>query len=52
MSAAVDSIRIVVTIVGLGVAARVLADRLRIPSVVFLILAGVTDGPEVVFRYA
>ena len=46
MSAAVDIIQIVVTIMGLGVAAQVLADRLRIPSVVFLILAGVIVGPE------
>jgi NhaP-type Na+/H+ or K+/H+ antiporter len=46
MSAAVDIIRIVVTIMGIGVAAQVLADRLRIPSVVFLILAGVVVGPE------
>jgi len=46
MSAAVDIIQIVVTIMGLGVAAQVLADRLRIPSVVFLIVAGVIVGPE------
>ncbi|WP_267643362.1 cation:proton antiporter domain-containing protein [Haloarchaeobius amylolyticus] len=46
MSAAVDLIQIVVTIMGLGVAAQVLADRLRIPSVVFLILSGVLVGPE------
>ncbi|WP_318570572.1 cation:proton antiporter [Salinigranum marinum] len=46
MSAAVDIIQIVVTIMGLGVAAQVLADRLRIPSVVFLIFAGVIVGPE------
>jgi NhaP-type Na+/H+ or K+/H+ antiporter len=46
MSAAVDLIQIVVTIMGLGVTAQVLADRLRIPSVVFLILAGVAVGPE------
>ena len=46
MSAAVEIIQIVVTIMGLGVAAQVLADRLRIPSVVFLILAGVVVGPD------
>ena len=46
MSAAVDIIQVVVTIMGLGVAAQVLADRLRIPSVVLLILAGVIVGPE------
>ncbi|MEF8857202.1 MAG: cation:proton antiporter [Haloplanus sp.] len=31
---------------GLGVAAQVLADRLAVPSVLFLILAGVAVGPE------
>jgi NhaP-type Na+/H+ or K+/H+ antiporter len=41
MSAAVETIGIVVTIVGVGVGAQVLADRLRVPSVVFLVLAGV-----------
>jgi len=46
MSSAIDTIRIVVTITGLGVVAQVLADRLRIPSVLFLILAGVVVGPE------
>lgn len=34
------------TILGLGVAAQVLADRLEIPSVLFLILAGIAVGPE------
>ena len=43
---AVDIIGIVVTIMGVGVAAQVLADRLRIPSVLFLVLAGVVVGPE------
>jgi NhaP-type Na+/H+ or K+/H+ antiporter len=46
VSTAVDAVQIVVTIMGLGVAAQVLGDRLRIPSVVFLILAGVAVGPE------
>ena len=46
MSAAVETIGIVVTIVGVGVAAQALADRLRVPSVVFLILAGVVVGPD------
>nr|WP_282594376.1 cation:proton antiporter [Halorientalis brevis] len=36
----------VVTIMGLGVASQVIADRLRVPSVLFLILAGVIVGPE------
>jgi NhaP-type Na+/H+ or K+/H+ antiporter len=39
-------IPLVVTILGLGVAAQVLADRLEIPSVLFLILAGIAVGPE------
>ena len=39
-------IPLVVTILGLGVAAQVLADRLEVPSVVFLILAGIAVGPE------
>ncbi len=39
-------ITVVVTILGLGVAAQILADRLRVPSVIFLILAGVAVGPE------
>ncbi|SDN44414.1 NhaP-type Na+/H+ or K+/H+ antiporter [Haloarchaeobius iranensis] len=39
-------ITLVVTILGLGVAAQVLADRLEIPSVLFLILAGILVGPE------
>jgi NhaP-type Na+/H+ or K+/H+ antiporter len=40
-------IAIVAAIVGIGVVAQILADRFRIPSVVFLILAGVVLGPEV-----
>lgn len=39
-------IPLVVTILGLGVTAQVLADRLEIPSVLFLILAGIAVGPE------
>jgi NhaP-type Na+/H+ or K+/H+ antiporter/K+/H+ antiporter YhaU regulatory subunit KhtT len=39
-------IPLVVIILGLGVAAQVLADRLEIPSVLFLILAGILVGPE------
>ncbi|MEF8852763.1 MAG: cation:proton antiporter [Haloarculaceae archaeon] len=46
MSTATDVIVPVVTIVGLGVVAQVLADRLSVPSVLFLILAGVAVGPE------
>ena len=46
MSAATNVVQVVVTIMGLGVAAQVLADRFRIPSVTFLLLAGVAVGPE------
>lgn len=46
MTAATDTIVLVVTIMGLGVVAQVLADRLSVPSVLFLILAGVAVGPE------
>ena len=46
MSASSGLIPLVVTILGLGVAAQVLADRLEIPSVLFLILAGIAVGPE------
>ncbi|WP_459192252.1 cation:proton antiporter domain-containing protein [Halosimplex sp. J119] len=46
MSTAIDIVQIVVTIMGIGVAAQVLADRLQIPSVLFLIVAGVLVGPE------
>lgn len=46
MSTASGLISLVVTILGLGVVAQVLADRLQIPSVLFLILAGIAVGPE------
>jgi len=46
MSAATEIVAIVVSIMGIGVAAQVLADRLQIPSVLFLIVAGVVVGPE------
>ncbi|AXR82699.1 cation:proton antiporter domain-containing protein [Natrarchaeobaculum sulfurireducens] len=40
-------VTVVAVILALGVASRVLADRLRIPSVLFLIFAGIAIGPEV-----
>ncbi|MBB6646994.1 cation:proton antiporter domain-containing protein [Halobellus ruber] len=40
-------IGIVAAIIGIGVIAQILSDRFRIPSVVFLITAGVLLGPEV-----
>ena len=39
-------VAVVAIILTLGVASRVLADRVRIPSVLFLILAGILIGPE------
>jgi NhaP-type Na+/H+ or K+/H+ antiporter/Trk K+ transport system NAD-binding subunit len=41
-----NTLIIVALILGLGVTAQVLADRFRVPSVLFLILAGVAVGPE------
>ncbi|ARS91048.1 cation:proton antiporter [Natrarchaeobaculum aegyptiacum] len=40
-------VTVIAIILALGVASRVLADRLRIPSVLFLIFAGIAIGPEV-----
>ncbi|MFC4450858.1 cation:proton antiporter [Halorussus aquaticus] len=37
---------IVAAIIGLGVGAQVLADRFQVPSVLFLIFAGIIIGPE------
>nr|WP_303647828.1 sodium:proton antiporter [Haloarchaeobius amylolyticus] len=37
---------VVVAVVGLGVAAQVIADRLRLPSIPFLVLVGLALGPE------
>jgi len=37
---------IVASVIGIGVIAQVLADRFQVPSVVFLIAAGVVLGPE------
>ena len=41
-----ELIVLVATIIGLGVAAQVLADRFQVPSIVFLIAAGIAIGPE------
>lgn len=46
MSVETGLIPLVVTILGLGVAAQVLSDRLEVPSVLFLLLAGIAVGPE------
>jgi len=42
-----DLIVIAASVIAIGVIAQVLADRFRIPSVVFLIVAGIVLGPEV-----
>ena len=41
-----DTLIIVALILALGVGAQVLADRFRVPSVLFLILVGVAVGPK------
>ncbi|MEF8814545.1 MAG: cation:proton antiporter, partial [Halovenus sp.] len=41
-----ETLIVVALILALGVTAQVLADRFRVPSVLFLILAGVLVGPE------
>ncbi|MFC7047068.1 cation:proton antiporter [Halobacteriaceae archaeon GCM10025711] len=40
-------IPLVAAIIGLGVAAQILADRFQVPSVLFLLTAGILVGPEV-----
>ena len=40
-------IAVVAAIIGIGVIAQVLSDRFQVPSVVFLIAAGILLGPEV-----
>ena len=44
--AASNLIALVAAIIGLGVAAQVVADRFQVPSVGFLIAAGIVIGPE------
>ncbi|MFB6081107.1 MAG: cation:proton antiporter [Haloferacaceae archaeon] len=39
-------VTLVAGVIGVGVAAQVLADRFRVPSIVFLLLAGVLLGPS------
>ena len=46
MTAGSGPLSLVVIILGLGVVAQILSDRLEIPSVLFLILAGIAVGPE------
>ena len=40
-------IALVATVICLGVISQVLADRFRVPSVLFLIITGIVVGPEV-----
>jgi NhaP-type Na+/H+ or K+/H+ antiporter len=44
-------ILVVATILGVGVVAQVLSDRYQVPSVVFLIAAGILLGPEGLGNY-
>ncbi|RJX42780.1 potassium transporter [Halonotius aquaticus] len=44
--AGTNTLLIVAAILGLGVTSQVLADRFRVPSVLFLILSGVAVGPK------
>ena len=46
MAAPTDLIAIVAGLITIGVVAQVLANRFRVPSVVFLISAGILLGPE------
>jgi NhaP-type Na+/H+ or K+/H+ antiporter len=47
VSAGGSLITLVAAIIGIGVVAQLVSDRFRIPSIVFLIAAGVVLGPEV-----
>ncbi|MDG5777813.1 cation:proton antiporter [Haloarculaceae archaeon H-GB2-1] len=46
MAGAVNALPLVAAIIGLGVGAQVLAARFQVPSIIFLLLAGVMLGPE------
>ncbi len=46
VSAGTELLSLVVVVLGLGVVAQVLSDRLEVPSVLFLVLAGIAVGPE------
>jgi NhaP-type Na+/H+ or K+/H+ antiporter/Trk K+ transport system NAD-binding subunit len=46
MAVGSDLIPLVAAVIAIGVAAQVLADRFQVPSIVFLIAAGVALGPE------
>jgi len=46
-AAGANLIQLVAAIIGIGVIAQVLADRFQVPSVIFLMAAGILLGPEV-----
>ncbi|PSP84991.1 potassium transporter [Halobacteriales archaeon QS_1_68_17] len=46
MAAETNLIALVAVIIGLGVGAQMLAARFRVPSIIFLIAAGIALGPE------
>ncbi|MFB6155291.1 MAG: cation:proton antiporter [Haloferacaceae archaeon] len=46
-AASANLIQLVAAIIGIGVIAQVLSDRFRVPSVIFLMAAGILLGPEV-----
>ena len=46
MAASSNLLVLVAAVVGVGIIAQVLSDRFRVPSVVFLIAAGILLGPE------
>ncbi|MFB6192311.1 MAG: cation:proton antiporter [Haloarculaceae archaeon] len=46
MAGAGNLIPLVAAIIGIGVTAQVLSDRFEVPSIIFLIVAGVVLGPE------
>jgi NhaP-type Na+/H+ or K+/H+ antiporter len=46
MAGAGNLIPLVAAIIGLGVGAQILSDRFEVPSIIFLIAAGIALGPE------
>ena len=46
MAGGTELITVVALVIGVGVVAQLLGDRFRVPSVVFLLAAGVALGPE------
>ncbi|MFB6303003.1 MAG: potassium transporter, partial [Haloferacaceae archaeon] len=46
MASGSSLVTLVAGVIGIGVVAQVLADRFQVPSIVFLLLAGVLLGPS------